>query len=554
MNVMLQQILGKLDIKQTVFWVGAGIDIDEPTCLPSGNELTEFIIKNGFGDGNNKFLKEYKNQCNLINEKCIYAKLDGIPRLETVIGVLQRFENQKGQKKIPSFLKGFSSFANAFPNHTHFSLAQLLYKGATIVTTNYDLCIPKAYSQLFPNERDKLFRRQIGNGIFVYYSLNQDVGKMYYIHGIADKIESLGYSLQNVMQSLSGEFFDEMSRKYLMNSLFVFLGYSGLDNLDVNLMFESLHRMNSNSCAICIVYPKAELTEDQNNLLGYFNNYYAFKMYLDDFFGYYDNLSSIEYVQTIKGEKGMWKRGFEAYPVSFHVFIQMALAYEFGIGLDIKMEDLNNKDIDLYLEEWYINFYTSHLKVHNSCLATVKSFFSKKYDKYHKLIADPQVEKTINNSIEKIGWDTVTPINTTVKSLLKLYSVGKIFVSKQKIESFYEIVKSLVQHKKYQDFEELREFYVLELCMAMLTAMKQVENSESKVLNIIKKVSEEYSRVSMLDGVLNAECIYLKIEYIFLKRKGKVGEWKEYILRVLNYCKLLSQLGRTDRLLQFWLR
>lgn len=88
----------------------------------------------------------------------------------------------------------------------------------------------------------------------------------------------------------------------------------------------------------------------------------------------------------------------------------------------------------------------------------------------------------------------------------------------------------------------------------MLTAMKQVENSESKVLNIIKKVSEEYSKVSMLDGVLNAECIYLKIEYIFLKRKGKVGEWKEYILRVLNYCKLLSQLGRTDRLLQFWLR
>ena len=69
-----------------------------------------------------------------------------------------------------------------------------------------------------------------------------------------------------------------------------------------------------------------------------------------------------------------------------------------------------------------------------------------------------------------------------------------------------------------------------------------------------KKVSQEYSKVSMLDGVLNAECIYLKTEGILLKAKGTWREWKNYFVRIINYCKLLDQLERRDRILQFWLR
>lgn len=54
--------------------------------------------------------------------------------------------------------------------------------------------------------------------------------------------------------------------------------------------------------------------------------------------------------------------------------------------------------------------------------------------------------------------------------------------------------------------------------------------------------------------VLNAECIYLKTEGILLKEKGTWREWKNYFGRIINYCRLLDQLGRRDRILQFWLR
>lgn len=552
-SIELRQILNEADIKQTVFWVGAGIDIDKPICLPSGKELTEFVLKNGFGDNKHNLLERYKRQCDLINQNCIYAELDGIPRLETVIGVLQRFENQNGKMKIPSFLKGFSSFADAPPNSVHFSLAELLHKGATIVTTNYDLCIPQAYSQLFPKYEDKLLRRQIGIGIYQYYSLNDNVGSMYYIHGIADHIESLGHSLKNVMQSLSGEFYKEIKQKYCENNLFIFLGYSGLDNLDVNLMFEAFHRTNKNSRAVCIVYPKVEITDVQIALLKYFKSNYHFKIYLEEFFGYYEELTEHHCEQKIENGKDAWKTGFHPYPQKFHMYIQMALAYELGIGLDVKGRELNNKNVSMYLEEWYINFYTSHLRVRKSYLATIESFFSKNYDKYNRIISDTQIEKAIDASLGKIGWDTVSPINATVKRALKMYSIGRIFVPKRKIESIYESVKTMLQHK-YEDFEELREYYVLELCLAILIAMKYPENLATEITDIIKKVSKEYSKVSMLDGVLNAECIYLKTEGILLKRNGTYSEWKNYFARIMNYCKLLNKLERRDRILQFWLR
>ena len=96
--------------------------------------------------------------------------------------------------------------------------------------------------------------------------------------------------------------------------------------------------------------------------------------------------------------------------------------------------------------------------------------------------------------------------------------------------------------------------YEVKNSLAMLMAMKSPKNSSVEITGIIKKVSQEYSKVSMLDGVLNAECIYLKTEGILLKAKGTWREWKNYFVRIINYCKLLDQLERRDRILQFWLR
>ena len=549
----LKELIQNSDIKRTVFWVGAGIDIAAPTCLPSGKELTEFVLQRGFNDKNFDMLHKYKSHCDMLNAQCMYAKLDGIPRLETVIGVLQKFENQNGEKQIPSFLKGFAGFCDAEPNTVHFYLAQLLHKGATIVTTNYDLCIPKAYRQLFSEGYELLQRRQINKNIFEYYAEDEEVGKIYYIHGIADNITSLGYSLQNVMQSLTGEFFHIFKRKYQEDNWFFFLGYSGLDNLDVNLMLKSFKDSGVNSKAVCIVYPKADFTVEQKSLLENFKEQLSYKVYLDEFFAIYQDICSICISQNMKEEKDGWKKYFTSYPEMFYPYIQMALAYELGISCNTKLSQTNIQYVKPYMEEWYMTFYRSHLEIYNSYFKTLRSMFSKSFDKYHKIAPDLNANEICISTEEKIDWSVVTPINTTVKWMIKRYSMRQKLVSEEQLKKYFSDVSNLVEHKRYEDFLEIREYYVLELCLAMLIAMYMPDECEFKVENIIKKVSEEYSKVSMIDGVLNSERVYLNIKFVLLKKSGTLKEWVKYIGQVNNYCRLLKQLGRRDKLVKFWL-
>ena len=41
----IDNLLKSFNPNKIVFWVGAGIDADAPTCLPIGNQLTEYVLE-----------------------------------------------------------------------------------------------------------------------------------------------------------------------------------------------------------------------------------------------------------------------------------------------------------------------------------------------------------------------------------------------------------------------------------------------------------------------------------------------------------------------------
>ena len=86
MDELLQKI-SMYNIDKLVFWTGAGIDYDRPTCLPLGNELTEILLTHACGTKYaKKIFEEWTNSRNIFNkvtsENICLAE---IPRLETVL-------------------------------------------------------------------------------------------------------------------------------------------------------------------------------------------------------------------------------------------------------------------------------------------------------------------------------------------------------------------------------------------------------------------------------------------------------------------------------------
>lgn len=121
-----------------VIWVGAGISMDMPTRLPSGNELISFV-REQVGMYPDKILDIW-NAVNEVVKEDIHTA--NYPRLELVLSSVAYAERYLVEGK---FFSGFESFAEVQFNYNHLLLAILLYNGATIFTANFDLCIEKTY-------------------------------------------------------------------------------------------------------------------------------------------------------------------------------------------------------------------------------------------------------------------------------------------------------------------------------------------------------------------------------------------------------------------------
>lgn len=82
-----------------------------------------------------------------------------------------------------------SGFSDAPPNPSHYALAKAISEGASVVTTNYSLCVETAFERLTGK---KLSPEKVDNtSVYIYSIPNEAVGRIIHIHGVAFDKESI---------------------------------------------------------------------------------------------------------------------------------------------------------------------------------------------------------------------------------------------------------------------------------------------------------------------------------------------------------------------------
>src|SRR5205823_13323402 len=125
------------DARRKVFFVGAGISKDPPTCFPLGFEFSPAMIS-GVAVGDS-FL-EYHAAPLL---RSINAGLPGC-RPEVLLEIARQGIGNRVLRLLDVLDVGL-------PNIYHYALASALRAGHIVITTNFDVMIEQAYNDLYPS-------------------------------------------------------------------------------------------------------------------------------------------------------------------------------------------------------------------------------------------------------------------------------------------------------------------------------------------------------------------------------------------------------------------
>lgn len=464
-------------------------------------------------------------------------------RLETVIGILKKFEEGVAVELEGSYLDNFSKFDDALPNFNHFSLAKLIRNGAVVVTTNYDSCIQKAYSKLFQAE---MTQRKISERIYCYEG--DEGGKLYCIHGIAKEPNSLGISLETINNTLTGEFKECIEAKYKSDSLFLFLGYGCADDFDVNCMFKEIEDSGKSSTGLCVVYPSEKGNQGPTVKQIEMINHFRKSLYvIDTANAFFEKQYGFKYDDIYckyQPENDWWSRDFWTYPENTLKELNMYLDYNLGIRRQ-KYTRVFFKNCNTTIGKVAADFYASHFLRTYKIKEVIRILISKELMKKDKDIVLP--EEVTDNIIEseKIGWDFVAPINHKIKALFLIFCFNRNLADRSAVESLYRSVSEVLENKPLSAYGELRAKYVLQLDLAMLKTMKNESWIEIKTL--LQKVMESYEETREIEGIFNSIKIFMKIVKQ-LRKTGKIHisykkyhELEKYTGRLLKVQKLYNR-------------
>jgi tetratricopeptide (TPR) repeat protein len=213
------------------FLAGAGISIDEPSCLPAGNRFSEAALRKVVP------LEEQRNILTLMDpERESTRALGDFLRFEELIELIQ-------QDMDPDLcLLDVFKFCNR-PNLAHLFLAHMLLRGHKVMTTNFDSLIAYALIYLgvdadsvFPViDRDEWEAEPLHQERFSIYKLH---GSLFHVRNQRDCRETVQATLARISEN-KDQFFclEEWKRivveRLLRNYDLVVVGYSGLDDFDV---------------------------------------------------------------------------------------------------------------------------------------------------------------------------------------------------------------------------------------------------------------------------------------------------------------------------------
>lgn len=547
-------------INKLIFWLGAGIDRDSPTELPLGYELTDDILERTCGkELSRKILQEWKNTACRINEiSKEVIHVDEYPRLETILEAVRIFEdNLFGNSSV---INGLKSFADAPPNDNHYILAEMLHQGANIVTTNYDCCIPIAYNKLFQQGDDKMLLCNDDN-LWIYKSEVKNVGAIYHLHGIAQCIKNIGATLSVIKNPIARKFDQRMNEWLKGGYCFVFLGYGGVDTLDITPYLRN-KRESVNSLGIYVRHSSESYKNivkcanvRERDLLHCFTNQYILSYNTKDFLREYSG-KRFELAESVVNN---WKEKFSASSIAYTSELQRICALGIIHSLDLDpCKILGEQWTDEYsgisnscVDNWYIGNYgfrnalrcgkvkeiyhfTKLMKESELLLSDIhraKNYFmsyilDRKYRKKVKLnIYDVLRDK------EVIDWNISTPINREVQFILFVFLRSPLNINyltkllKRRGLELIKIIENLIDAGPIYllEINQLNVAYIDLAILEMVCTQNYVKAWEN-----ISKARYNYAEISSISGVINTffyEIIYFEIKYWRYRNK----EYKERV-------------------------
>ena len=217
-EVSLDKFISEISSKDDIIiFVGSAISMFEPTNIPIGKELTLNILKALTKDHKRDSLQKYYDifEQNLESTK---EFLD-IP-LERILSYIWSTLDENKKKE---FFNCINLFISAPPNGFHEILADITSKNKdkTIITTNFDIAIEKAFKgkKIIITEKNikEINCKAPNNGI-----------KIIKLHGSWELTDTLIFTLEQEGKGLNFGFRDYL-KKNLDNKIVCFIGYSASD-------------------------------------------------------------------------------------------------------------------------------------------------------------------------------------------------------------------------------------------------------------------------------------------------------------------------------------
>ena len=498
-------------IKNITIWVGAGVSINEPSRLPSGNELTEFAFTNMI-IGKDRFL-EIWGKINTYEAKYCNMSVTKFPRLELLlssIAYIEKFFMGKGSLR-GNFLSGLNSFDEVPFNENHMLLAVLAHAGARIMTANFDLGIERAYRVLYAEECTNIV----------------------HFHGTNQSGDKIGATIENVTHFVNKTIEHKIESSFYNKRSNYFFGYSFSDMYDINVTIQRLYSDSNTS------YTKDNwvcnhkgwdvgLEKKVSNIFGKKDNVHidntetteALKKLCAKYFIVIPNQMDKKGEKSANGKK--WSELFlEKVEITEEFKILSSIHFYNRMG--IAVDKIDKQILEKYEQMEFENDKREILEYH---LAANSKYWYKKYGnsrlktEYHKMALH---KRQVSSKFEK-----------DVQSGLSLYNVEQLIQKLKKrnfvmYEEFGELTKRM--HKIKYDLvkaendiditdarylvDKISEYPVGKFIEIILYASTYrykmlLEGVDGKVnYESYKRASEIYYDIGNIDGIVSTQLDYL---------------------------------------------
>lgn len=283
----ISEIKRIIEKNKIIWWVGAGISLDYPTCAPLAWDLMNSISK-----ATKNWIYIYWRRNNhvreMINknfnkwEKIITGQEnkyfdDTKLSLEELLGLLEEEQVDTNQELLYLALDSLPF------NKNHEFLARRIKKGDIVITTNFDSCIEKAFETLFKKEKIlvaanknsilKLFQNSKTSGLIKIHGSLRDTQKRKTEKTIQSTIKRILHNGRKGTFGLDEEI-EKQLKALMRNRILIVVGYSGSDDLDIN---PSWYNMTSHlKKSYWFIYPTKLLTKSREEKKYISNKYENF--------------------------------------------------------------------------------------------------------------------------------------------------------------------------------------------------------------------------------------------------------------------------------------